>query len=100
VSNSPRRPLSSRYLSEDERVMIGDLRLGGATLRVIGAELGRSPSTVSRELRRNLDPKSEQYRAFAAHRLAAARRSRPGARRVDKDAELGAFVLALLRNGG
>ncbi|MFH8386272.1 helix-turn-helix domain-containing protein [Kitasatospora sp. NPDC018058] len=43
----------SRYLSEDERIHIADRLREKATVRVIAAELGRSPSTVSREIRRN-----------------------------------------------
>src|SRR5690348_4808502 len=54
----PRRAVGCRFLSEDERSTIADLRRTGATLRTIGMELGRSPATISRELRRNLDPAS------------------------------------------
>jgi len=46
-------PSSGRYLSLAERLQIADLRLAGATVHAIATELGRSPSTVSRELRRN-----------------------------------------------
>ena len=70
--------ISPRYLSEDERVRIADLRRGGLGVRAIAGELGRCPSTVSRELRRNRDPAAGQYRPFAAQRLAAERRARPG----------------------
>ena len=44
---------SGRYLSLEERLQIADLHLAGASVRAIAAELGRPPSTVSRELRRN-----------------------------------------------
>ena len=40
-------PVSARFLSEDERVTIADLRRRGHTIRDIGARLGRAPSTVS-----------------------------------------------------
>ena len=56
------RQLSVRFLSEDERVQLGDLRRRGLGVRAIAAKLERSPSTVSRELRRNRDPSSGQYR--------------------------------------
>src|SRR5665811_2339729 len=49
---------SGRYLSLEERLQIADLRLGGAGVRAIAAEIGRSPATVSRELRRNGKPGS------------------------------------------
>ena len=70
--------ISPRYLSEDERVRIADLRRAGHGRAGDRRAVGRSPSTVSRELRRNRDPGSGQYRPFAAQRLAARRRARPG----------------------
>src|SRR5690349_25096975 len=47
------REISSRYLSQDERFRIADLHRAGHSQRAIAAELGRDPSTISRELRRN-----------------------------------------------
>jgi IS30 family transposase len=47
------RQISSRYLSQDERIEIADLRQCGLNLRAIARRLGRAPSTISRELRRN-----------------------------------------------
>src|SRR2546430_10733057 len=61
VVSAAKAAISPRYLSEDERVTIGDLHRRGNTVRAIACELGRSPGTVSRELRRNLDPDSGQY---------------------------------------
>ena len=54
------REVSSRFLSEDERVAIADLHRRGLGVRAIAAEVGRSPATISRELRRNLDPTSSR----------------------------------------
>ena len=65
------RQLSPRFLSEEERVHLADLHRQGFGVRTIAAELGRSASTVSRELRRNSNPSSGQYRPFAAQRLVA-----------------------------
>src|SRR6266581_1683697 len=75
-----RREISDRYLSEQERVQIADLRAAGAGVRAIAERTGRSPATVSRELRRNRDPDSGQYRPFTAQRLAVPRPGpvRPG----------------------
>jgi transposase, IS30 family len=86
------REISPRYLSEDERVRIADLRRQGLGVRAVAAELGRSPATVSRELRRNRDLGSGQYRPFAAQRLAAARRARPGRGKLVRDPVLRHFV--------
>ncbi|MCU1692301.1 MAG: family transposase [Frankiales bacterium] len=71
------KAISARYLSEDERVVIADLHRAGRGVRQIAAELGRQPSTVSRELTRNAHPDSGDYRPHAAQRRSAARRSRP-----------------------
>ena len=46
-------PLSGRYLSFGEREEIALLRAGGFGVREVARRLGRSPSTISRELRRN-----------------------------------------------
>jgi transposase len=74
------KSLSARFLSEDERVLIGDRVRAGASLRAIGRELGRAASTVSREVRRNRD-ESGRYRPFAAQRMAVGRLVRPKERR-------------------
>jgi transposase, IS30 family len=47
------RQISERYLSQDERIEIADLRHAGLGIRQIADRLGRVPSTISRELRRN-----------------------------------------------
>jgi IS30 family transposase len=82
---------SGRYLSEDERIRIADRLLEGASVRAIAAGLGRSASTVSREIKRNAQPDG-RYRPHAAHARAAARRPRPKARRLDACAELRGVV--------
>ena len=64
---------SPRYLSEDERVRLADLRRERRTMREIAALMGRSPSTISRELARGADA-SGRYRPFEAHRRALGRR--------------------------
>ncbi|MFF4426431.1 IS30 family transposase [Streptomyces sp. NPDC001549] len=66
----------SRYLGEDERIHIADRLREKATVRAIAAELDRSPSTISREIRRNRHPGNGQYRPHAAHARARARRPR------------------------
>jgi IS30 family transposase len=71
------RTVPGRYLNEDERLHIADRRRERATVRQIAAELGRDPSTISRELRRNAHPVSGDYRPHAAQARAEARRPRP-----------------------
>jgi transposase, IS30 family len=86
------REISDRYLSEQERVRIADLRQAGHGVRAIAELTGRSPSTISRELRRNRDPDSGRYRPFAAHKLAARRRARPRPGKIAADPVLRHFV--------
>lgn len=50
---APPKPRHPRYLSLAERTAIADLRCESKTVRPIAKEIGRSPSTISRELRRN-----------------------------------------------
>jgi transposase, IS30 family len=70
------REISSRFLSQDERIEIADLRHAGPGIRQIARLLGRALSTISRELRRNATA-GQDYRPFEAHRRATARRARP-----------------------
>ncbi len=75
--------------------MIADLRRAGCTVRGIALELGRSPATVSRELRRNSDVHG-RYLPGSADKTAVERIARPRVRRVMGDVELRAVVVELL----
>jgi transposase, IS30 family len=88
------REISVRYLSQDERIEIADLRLAGLSVRQIAERLGRAPSTVSRELRRNAT--ASGYRPFEAHRRATARRARHHPRRIETSPDLLQLVSELL----
>ncbi|WEO23937.1 IS30 family transposase [Streptomyces caniscabiei] len=82
----------SRYLREADRIHIADRLREKATVRAIAAELGRSPSTVSREIRRNRHPGNGQYRPHAAQARADARRPRPKPGRIGQNPELRNFI--------
>jgi IS30 family transposase len=82
-------------LSEAERVEIADRHHAGETGRAIAAAIGRSPATVSRELRRN-SIGAGQYRPFQAHRAAALRRRRPRLTKLAAHPELLAWAKDLL----
>src|SRR3954451_12842449 len=71
------RGLKGRCLSFSEREEIALARARGETIRFIARRLGRAPSTVSRELRRNAGRRDGGYRATTAHALAYERASRP-----------------------
>ncbi len=85
----PRRPvpLSGRYLSLSEREQIDEYRRDGWTIRAIAHALGRSPSTISRELRRALSSRGK-YLASRAQRDAEARARRPKTAKLAARAEL------------
>ena len=89
------RQISARYLSQDERIEIADLRHAGWTIRQIARQLGRAPSTISRELRRNATS-GRGYRPFEAHRRATTRRARDHRRRVEANRQLRDLVSELL----
>jgi len=76
-----RAPLSGRYLSFAEREEIALLHAQRCGVREIARQLGRSPSTISRELRRNAATRSGRlaYRASTAqwHADQRARRTKP-----------------------
>lgn len=89
------RQISARFLSQEERIEIADLRSAGLSLRQIAAKLSRAPSTISRELRRNTVTIGV-YRPFDAHRRATLRRARHHARRVESNIELRELLVELL----
>ena len=70
------RNLKGRCLRFSEREEIAVARAGGESMRSIARRLGRSPSTISRELQRNAGG-TGSYRATTAHALAYERASRP-----------------------
>jgi transposase, IS30 family len=70
------RDLRGRYLSFAEREEIALASARGESMRCIARRLGRSPATISRELRRNAD-RPGGYRATTAHALAYGRAGRP-----------------------
>ncbi|WSP37498.1 IS30 family transposase [Streptomyces sp. NBC_01244] len=108
-SGKPKPPITveasasgvSRYLREEDRIHIADRLREKASIRTIAAELGRSPSTISREIRRNGIPSRGDsscwaYRPHAAHRRAEQRRPRPKPGKIRRSAELRQFIQAHL----
>lgn len=87
-------PLSGRYLSLYEREEIALLRARQCGIREIARQLGRSPSTISRELRRNATPRGGtlQYRATLAQRKAEAAAQRPKVSKLAQNKRLQAYV--------
>jgi IS30 family transposase len=87
-------PLSGRCLSFAEREEIALLRAQKLGVREIARRVGRSPSTISRELRRNAGTRSGSltYRASTAQWHADRRARRPKPARLAVNGELRRYV--------
>ncbi|MFI6285700.1 IS30 family transposase [Streptomyces sp. NPDC051018] len=83
---------SSRYPTQDERLYIADMVRERASVRKIASELKRSPSTVSREIRRNQHPTNGQYRPHAAQARAESRLPRPKPAKIAQNTELRDYI--------
>lgn len=67
---------SYTHLNDEERAVIGKLLCRRCGIREIARVLGRSPSTVSREIRRNQYPNRNCYLSLHAGSMARGRRRR------------------------
>jgi hypothetical protein len=87
-------PNSGRYLSFSEREELALLWTQGHGVREIARQLHRSPSTISRELRRNAATRSGTltYRATVAQWKAERAAERPKAAKLAKNEQLRAYV--------
>jgi len=84
-------PISSRFLSQDDRIEIADGLLGGEPVKAIAARIGKSYQTVYGEIARNSKPDG-RYQPWYAHGQAHLRRRRPKIRVFEADAELARVV--------
>jgi transposase, IS30 family len=96
VYRPPEAIYSARYLDRDERCELARLRDSGLGVRQCAARLGRSPSTVSRELARNADPRTGHYQPVRADTLAWQRQRRPKLSKLSRDRVLRAAVQQML----
>ena len=85
-----------QQLRPEERMTIAAMKLQGASVRAMAKLLGRSPSTISRELRRNVDDQGgyDSHRA-AAFSVLRRRQGRPQ-RKLDPRGVAWGVVLTLL----
>lgn len=94
--NIVEKVIHGRYVSLLEREQLQDLRRTGLSIRQIAAEMGRSPSTISRELRRNT-VSTRGYMPHTAHRLSVKRRARPRQSKILAHDALRCYVQAKLK---
>jgi IS30 family transposase len=87
-------PLLGRYLSFAEREEIAVLKAQGCRVRQIARRVGRSPSTISRELRRNAATRGGvlEYRATTAQWHADRRVKRPKVAKLASNDALRRYV--------
>ena len=89
-------PISSRYLSQDDRIEIADGLDASERVKAIAARIGKSYQSVYREVARNRKPDG-RYQPWFAHGQAHLNRRRPKPHRFSSDPELTAVVAAKLR---
>jgi IS30 family transposase len=87
---------SGRYLDRVERYELARLKEAGHSVREIGRRMGRSASTISRELRRNQAPRTGLYQPERAEALAWQRQRRPKPSKLSQNPLLRAVVQKLL----
>lgn len=94
-------PGSGRYLSFAEREELALLRAQHYGVREIARQLGRSPSTISRELRRNAATRGGtlQYRATVAQWKAERAAKRPKVAKLAENQQLRIYVQERLAGG-
>ena len=87
-------PPSGRYLSFAEREEVAILHAQGASGRAIARRLGRAPSTISREVRRNAAARGGKlgYRATTAQWHAERRAKRPKVAKLAGNDQLHCYV--------
>ncbi|HEY0509726.1 MAG TPA: IS30 family transposase [Blastococcus sp.] len=87
-------PVTGRYLSFEEREEIALLQARGAGVREIARRVGRAPSTISRELRRNAATRGGklEYRASVAQWKAELMARRPKTAKLVENDRLREYV--------
>ena len=91
------KPISTRYLSQSERIGIADRLHNGDSIRTIALLLQRSASSISREIRRNTNPRTGCYEPYLAHQLGHERLKRPKPCKIMSHPPLFAYIRDGLR---
>jgi IS30 family transposase len=87
----PEVPISSKFLSQDDRIAIADGLAAHRPVKLIAADIGKSFQTVYREIGRNAKP-GGRYQPWYAHNQAALRRRRPRISRIVDGSDLHAAI--------
>lgn len=89
--------MAYRHLTIEEREFIQKGLWGKRSIRSIAAELGRSPASVSREIRKNLPPQHFLYTPRLAHERALKNRKSRGREERLKNAQVREYVVSRLK---
>ena len=92
-------PISSRYLTQDDRIEIADGRHRRERVKDIAERIGKTYQSVYREIARNRKPDGT-YQPWYAHGQAYQRRRRPKTRRLAADDGLRMAVAPVRRRRG
>src|SRR4030042_55046 len=88
-----------RHISLEERDRIAEMKSLGQTVTDMAMSLGRSKSTLSRELRRNATPAYKVYLSHRAHERAVTRKQEAGSRPRLKSDQVVSYVRNKLEQG-
>ena len=93
------KPVSARFLTQDDRIAIAEALRVGAPVAQIAEQLGKHRSTIYREIARGrTDTKhhTDTYHPWWSHNQVLARRKRPRLEKLDASTTLGAVVAGKL----
>ncbi len=88
-----------QHFSVEEREKIQEMLWQKSSIRDIAGALGRNPSSVSREIKRNKPPERKRYTPRIAHERALQYRTHRGRRKLDADECLREYVVSHLKLG-
>lgn len=91
--------MAYNHLSIEEREKIQELLWQKHSVRHIAKVLGRSPSSISREIKKNNPKQKKRYTPRLAHSRALTNRSSRGTPKLAKDTELYQYVVRHLKLG-
>lgn len=91
--------MSYQHLSVEERERIQEMLWQKTSIREIARALHRSPSSISREIKRNESPRRHRYTPRLAQKRALEKRKSRGGRKLDEDEFLKEYVVSHLKIG-
>lgn len=91
--------MNYKHFLVEEREKIQEMLWQKSSIRSIARVLGRNPSSVSREIKRNKPPELNRYTPRVAHERAFAYQKHRGKRKLEMNAALREYVVSHLKLG-